>query len=99
VSAVTTEKAQTGATALQPEAPPEWDEELRGLECALCHGPLLPTWRAVRQFDVVVDSHGRPHTRLACAPTCSSYDTSDETLVRIAAALRAPDDEDNHPPP
>jgi hypothetical protein len=96
VSAVTAEQAQTCTKTLQPEAPPEWDEELRGLACALCHGPLLPTWRAVRQLDVVVDDHGRPYTRLACSPACSSYDTSNDTLGRIITALRAPDDEDDH---
>ncbi|MGP3969903.1 hypothetical protein [Streptomyces sp. 6N223] len=76
--------------------PPAWDDELRGLVCALCRRPLLPTWRAVQLLDVV-EHNGRAYGLYACAPECSTFDDRPEVMKRILTALRAP--ADPQPPP
>jgi hypothetical protein len=76
----------------QSAHPPVWDEELRGLECALCRRPLLPTRRAVRRLDTARDHY-------ACAPECSTYDDGTDVMNRILAALRAPGVAGHRPPP
>jgi len=76
--------------------PPAWDEELRGLVCALCRRPLLPTWRAVRLLDVV-EHNGGASGQYACAPGCSTFDDRPEVMKRILARLYALDDP--RPPP